>query len=51
MSIGYKLNPSLDDVRDPQKVLDAILAGTSIAAVPTQWIRRFQIHLALGTAF
>ncbi|HSC33226.1 MAG TPA: BamA/TamA family outer membrane protein [Gemmatimonadaceae bacterium] len=51
VSIGYKLNPSLDDVRDPQKVLDAIIAGTPIANVPTQWYRRFQIHLALGTAF
>lgn len=51
VSVGYKLNPSLDDVRDPQKVLDAILAGTPISAIPTQWVRRFQIHLALGTAF
>lgn len=51
MSVGYKLNPSLDDVRDPQKVLDAIIAGTPIADIPTQWWRRFQIHLALGTAF
>ena len=51
VSVGYKLNPSLDDVRDPQKVLDAILAGSSISAIPTQWFRRFQIHLALGTAF
>lgn len=51
VSVGYKLNPSLDDVRDPQQVLDAILAGTPISAIPTQWIRRFQIHLALGTAF
>lgn len=51
VSIGYKLNPSLDDVRDPQKVLDAIIAGTPITAVPTEWWRRFQIHLALGTAF
>lgn len=51
VSIGYKLNPSLDDVRDPQKVLDAIVAGTPIADIPTQWYRRFQIHLALGTAF
>jgi len=51
VSVGYKVNPSLDDVRDPQKVLDAIIAGTPIADVPTQWYRRFQIHLALGTAF
>lgn len=51
VSVGYKLNPSLDDVRDPQKVLDAIIAGTPIADIPTQWWRRFQIHLALGTAF
>ncbi len=51
VSIGYKLNPSLADVRDPQKVLDAIIAGTPIADVPSQWYRRFQIHLALGTAF
>lgn len=51
LSLGYKLNPSLDDVRDPQQVLDAILAGTPITAVPTQWLRRLQLHVALGTAF
>jgi outer membrane protein assembly factor BamA len=48
--LGYKLNPSSVDVRDPGKVLDAFQAGTPIDSVETEWIRRFHLHLSFGVA-
>ena len=47
-SIGYKLNPSLFDLRDPQDVLDAARAGMPIEAVETNQLRRFYLHLTIG---
>ena len=48
LSIGYKLNPSLFDLRDPQHVLDAALAGTPIQDVETNQVWRFSLHVTIG---
>ncbi len=48
LSIGYKLNPSLFDLRDPQDVLDAALAGTPIKDVETNQAWRFTLHITIG---
>ena len=48
LSIGYKLNPSLFDLRDPQHVLDAALAGTPIKDVETNQMWRFNLHITIG---
>jgi len=48
--LGYKLNPSNLDVRDPGKVLDAFLAGTPTESVATDWTRRLHLHLSFGVA-
>src|SRR5690606_15105620 len=47
-SVGYKLNPSPLDVRDPDDVLQAILDGRPIGSVESRLIRRFHFHVALG---
>jgi hypothetical protein len=51
VSLGYKLNPSALDLRDPGKVQDLILDGESILEAPIQRWRRFQFHLTVGRAF
>ena len=51
LSLGYKLNPSALDLRDPADVAQAILSGGDITSVPTQGIRRFHLHLSIGRTF
>jgi len=51
LSVGYKLNPSPLDVRDPQDVLLALVDGRSLDTVPTKALRRFEIHFALGITY
>jgi outer membrane protein insertion porin family len=50
VSLGCKLNPSVLDLRDPGRVLDAIVRGAPPSSVPPDWLRRFQLHLSLGVA-
>jgi outer membrane protein insertion porin family len=50
LSLGYKLNPSVLDIRDPSKVLDAYIAGTPIESVGSDWVRRLHLHLSFGVA-
>ena len=49
--IGYKLNPSVLDLRDAGEVLEAVLAGNSPSTAPTKSSRRFAFHLSLGLYF
>jgi outer membrane protein insertion porin family len=51
VSLGYKLNPSPLDLRDPEDVQDRLLKGSSILEAPVQRLRRFQIHLTVGRVF
>jgi outer membrane protein insertion porin family len=50
LSMGYKLNPSLLDERDPNDVTRALEAGSSVEDVPTHWLRRIHLHLSFGMA-
>ena len=51
VALGYKLNPSALDVRDPDDVLQALRNGRPIADVPTDSRRRFQLHFSIGATF
>jgi outer membrane protein assembly factor BamA len=51
VALGYKLNPSAFDLRDPDEVLKALQAGTPIGEVPTNSRRRFQLHFSIGATF
>jgi outer membrane protein insertion porin family len=51
VALGYKLNPSAIDLRDPSDVLTALSAGTPIDDVPTSNWRRFQLHFSIGATF
>lgn len=51
LSIGYKLNPSFLDLRDPDDVFAAISRGLPPEAVEPSWWRRLHVHVALGQAF
>jgi len=48
IAVGYKLNPSVFDLRDPGAVADALLGGTPVEAVPEDEGRRWQAHLSIG---
>jgi outer membrane protein insertion porin family len=51
VALGYKLNPSALDVRDPDDVLQALRNGEPIATKPTDSRRRFQLHFSIGATF
>ena len=48
IALGYKLDPSPLDLRDPGAVGAALLAGRPLTSVPTQPSRRWHLHLSLG---
>ena len=50
VSMGCKLNPSDLDLRDPGKVLDALVNGLPVSSVAPEWARRLHLHLSLGLA-
>ena len=49
--VGYKLNPSVFDLRKPQDVVDALRAGRKPETAPADHWRRYGFHLALGLYF
>ena len=51
LSVGYKLNPSPFDLRDPGAVLEALVRGDPVSSIPTRGIKRWHLHLILGQAF
>ncbi|HSM05831.1 MAG TPA: BamA/TamA family outer membrane protein [Longimicrobiales bacterium] len=52
LMVGFKLNPSEIDLRDPNAVLNAALqGGTELQDIPENPWRRFRIHLAIGQPF
>jgi outer membrane protein assembly factor BamA len=50
-SLGYKLNPSALDLRDPGDVLALLIGGRPIEEAPTRRSRRFQLHLTVGPVY
>jgi hemolysin activation/secretion protein len=51
VSLGYKLNPSALDQRDPDEVLQALEEGRPLSSVPTESRRRLQLHFSIGATF
>jgi len=51
VSLGYKLNPSPLDLRDPGVVQDLRSEGRSLLDAPIEKWRRFQLHLTVGRVF
>jgi outer membrane protein insertion porin family len=51
VALGYKLNPSELDQRDPDAVLQALAEGRPIDTVPTDSRRRLQLHFSIGATF
>ena len=51
VALGYKLNPSALDVRDPDEVLQALREGRPISDEDTDSRRRFQLHFSIGATF
>jgi outer membrane protein insertion porin family len=49
--VGYKLNPSVLDVRHPQDVVNALQAHRPVTSAPVDDSMRFHFHLALGLFF
>jgi outer membrane protein assembly complex protein YaeT len=50
-SIGYKLNPSVLDVRNANAVLDALQNGRPVESVSANWKRRLHFHISIGQTF
>lgn len=51
VALGYKLNPSELDQRDPDEVLQALREGRPMSTVPTESRRRLQLHFSIGATF
>jgi outer membrane protein insertion porin family len=51
ISLGYKLNPSVLDVRSAGAVLDALTNGRPITSVAESWKKRLHLHVSLGQTF
>jgi outer membrane protein insertion porin family len=48
LDVGYKLNPSILDLRDAQAVGQALLEGRPVTEVPARSIQRWHLHLSLA---
>ncbi|MGE0159731.1 MAG: outer membrane protein assembly factor [Gemmatimonadales bacterium] len=48
LGLGYKLNPSRVDLLAPSDVARTLAAGGSLESLPTESIRRWHLHLAIG---
>jgi outer membrane protein assembly factor BamA len=51
VAVGYKLNPSALDLRDPQEVADALQRGLPIESAPASSSRRWHLHFSIGATF
>ncbi len=51
VALGYKLNPSELDQRDPDEVLQALQQGRPVSTVPANSRRRLQLHFSIGATF
>ena len=51
VAVGYKLNPSSLDVRDPDDVVNALVNGRPISEVPIDSRRRWHLHFSIGATF
>ena len=51
VALGYKLNPSALDLRDPDEVLQALQDGQPLSGVDTDSKRRLQLHFSIGATF
>jgi outer membrane protein insertion porin family len=51
VALGYKLNPSALDLRDPNEVVDALVSGRPLSEVPTDSRRRWHLHFSIGATF
>jgi outer membrane protein assembly factor BamA len=51
VALGYKLNPSPLDLRDPQDVANALEQGLPVESAPTSSSRRWHLHFSIGATF
>ncbi|HYV96581.1 MAG TPA: BamA/TamA family outer membrane protein [Gemmatimonadaceae bacterium] len=51
LSIGYKLNPSVLDLRSAADVFKAIAAGLPASSAPVSALSRLHLHVSLGQRF
>ncbi|HLT46597.1 MAG TPA: BamA/TamA family outer membrane protein [Rubricoccaceae bacterium] len=57
LALGYKLNPSAFDLRDPVEVFraadieDLDPGPPDLARAPAHWTKRLQVHLSIGQRF
>jgi outer membrane protein assembly factor BamA len=48
LDVGYKLNPSALDLRNPGAAACALAAGEGLDAAPEKPIRRWHLHFSIG---
>lgn len=48
LDLGFKVNPSTLDLRDPGEVGQALVEGRPVAEVPARPLRRWHLHLSIG---
>ncbi len=48
IDLGFKINPSVLDVRDPRRVVKALQAGQPVQSVAPTPLRRWHLHFSIG---
>ena len=51
LDLGYKLNPSFQDLREASDIVSALQEGTPVSEVPVDNSRRFHVHFSISVSF
>jgi len=51
LDLGYKLNPSFQDLREASDIVSALQEGTPVSEVPADNLRRFHVHFSISVSF
>lgn len=51
LALGYKLNPSALDLREPEQVLEAMQDGLPVTDAERRSVQRLHLHFAIGSTF
>jgi outer membrane protein insertion porin family len=51
LDLGYKLNPSYQDLREASDVVNALTEGTPLSEVPVHNAKRYHVHFSISVTF
>ncbi len=51
LDLGYKINPSFQDLREASDIVNALKLGTPVSEVPAHNSRRYHVHFSISVSF